>query len=471
MIGEQLQCVTIRLNDAADFDEWRGHARRLVQADIPPDQVIWECDGQAGDLFGTVSENGLPQRAADKPVRASRAFVAIAKKAILHSDPRRFTVLYSLLWRLQSASGAMEDRADADVRQADEWARQVRRDIHKMRAFLRFREVDGDEPHYVAWFEPDFAILRENAAFFTSRFANMRWSILTPKGSLHWDGEVLHEGPAASRHDAPQGDPTEDLWRTYYASTFNPSRLKVNAMVKEMPRRYWKNMPEAALISDLIAGAQAREAAMVLAGEAQFQERPLSLAEVGKEIACCRRCPIGELPGQAVMGEGPADAPLMIIGEQPGDQEEMQGRPFVGPAGQVLSAHLAKAGIAREQAYLTNAVKHFKFTPRGKRRLHQTPTAKEVDMCRWWVESERALVKPKLILALGSSAARSLLGRTVSLAAIRGRPQMLEDGSELWITTHPSYLLRLDGAAAQEQEALFQADLKAVALRLAEISA
>ncbi len=202
-----------------------------------------------------------------------------------------------------------------------------------------------------------------------------------------------------------------------------------------------------------------------------LEERPGTLAGIDEAIHACRRCPIGLLENQAVMGEGPKKAELMIVGEQPGDQEDLAGRPFVGPAGRVLDAHLERAGIDRRQVYLTNAVKHFKYVQRGKRRLHQSPTAKEIDICRWWLEGERAIVKPQLILALGATAARGLLGRTVSISKVRGMPHPLEDGSELWVTAHPSYLLRLDGAAKEEQERLFQADLAAVAERLAELQA
>ena len=143
----------------------------------------------------------------------------------------------------------------------------------------------------------------------------------------------------------------------------------------------------------------------------------------------------------------------------------------MGPAGQLLDLHLERAGIDRQASYVTNAVKHFKYVQRGKRRLHQSPTAKEIDICRWWVEGERALVQPKLILAMGASAARGMLGKTVSISKARGAPIPLDDGSELWVTAHPSYLLRLDGAAQEEQTRLFDADLAAVRKRLAELSA
>ena len=202
----------------------------------------------------------------------------------------------------------------------------------------------------------------------------------------------------------------------------------------------------------------------------ELEERPKSLSGIDEAIHACRRCPIGLLDNQAVMGEGPRKAALMIVGEQPGDQEDLAGRPFVGPAGRVLDAHLERAGIDRRQVYLTNAVKHFKFVQRGKRRLHQSPTGKEIDICRWWLDGEREIVRPRLLLALGGSAARGLLGKTVTIGKLRGHPHPLEDGSELWVTAHPSYLLRLQDEAKVEQERLFQADLAAVAERLAELA-
>lgn len=462
-----------------DFAGWRGQARRLLMADVPPDRVTWHMPGEGGgDLFASGRRLPVPRADALQP-RVPRAFLDLAAKAALHRDEGRFALLYRLLWRLQQCPGLMEDEADPDVRQLHRLVRTVRRDIHKMRAFVRFRQIgSGEDERYIAWFEPEHHILRANAQFFVNRFAGMRWAILTPQGSLHWDGAVLSEGQPASRADAPAQDAAEELWRRYYGSIFNPARLKVGAMLKEMPRRYWKNLPEAALIPELIAGAQAREAAMVDQGGTMFgEERPGSLPEIAQAIMACRRCPIGCNGTRAVPGEGQSDPArfggLMIVGEQPGDSEEEQGRPFVGPAGRLLRAHLEDAGLDLSKAWLTNAVKHFKFVPKpmrggGKRRLQQNPTAKEIDICRWWLEGERALLRPRLVLALGASAARSLLGKTVSVQQVRGQPMPLDDGSELWITTHPSYLLRLNDGPRAQEEGCFAGDLRAVAARLAE---
>lgn len=470
-IDGQATTFRVALTAPDDFEEWREVARRLVQAAIPPERVEWESsEDQAGDLF---AQGGcpLPEPPADAPLpRASREFVLLARSVILHSDGKRFSLLYEVLWRLQVNTQLMEDKADPHVRRINDLARQVRRDIHKMRAFLRFRAIDEpDGERYVAWFEPEHHILRANAAFFVRRFTTMHWSILTPRGSLHWNKETLREGPPATRADAPTGDPVEALWRGYYASIFNPARLKIGAMLKEMPRKYWKNMPEATLIPELIAGAQAREARMLKAGQQDAGGRPDSLEGIAQAIQECRRCQIGCNGTRAVMGEGPGDPQLMIVGEQPGDQEERQGHPFVGPAGQVLRSHLEHVGISEDRTYVTNAVKHFKFTLRGKHRLHQSPTAGEIDTCRWWLEGERAQVRPRIVLALGASAARSLLGRTVSVQKERARTFPLEDGSELWITTHPSYLLRLSDAARADEEYKFINDLHRVHRRLSQL--
>ncbi|MBU6267787.1 MAG: UdgX family uracil-DNA binding protein [Sphingomonadales bacterium] len=463
--------VCVELTAPDDFDAWRTTARRLLAAAVPPDDVAWHVAGECpAGLFATAAR-GAPPASEASPARASRAFLQLAAHAALHRDPARFDLLYRLLWRLQRTPRLMEQAADPQVRRAELLARQVRRDIHKMRAFLRFRAVpESDGPHYVAWFEPEHHILRANARFFVDRFASQRWSILTPALSLLWDGASLHEGPGAHLSDAPSADPVEAAWHRYYASIFNPARLKVGAMLKEMPRKYWHMMPETRLIPAMIAGARARETAMHANAPARFDEsdRPHSLSGIADAIQTCRKCPIGCNGTRAVAGEGPADAALMIVGEQPGDSEEHEGRPFAGPAGQLLDRHLAAAGIDPGAAWITNAVKHFKFAPRGQHRLHQTPTAGEIDMCRWWLDGERALVRPRLILALGASAARGLLGRTPAIGRERGAPITLPDGASLLLTAHPSYLLRLDGEAQAREEARFGEDLKQAAALLTQ---
>lgn len=456
-----------------DLAAWRDLARRLVAARIPPARVVWSGPGErADDLFAGAAP--LPEPQAGPPVRASRAFLEVAESAILHREPERFAVLYRVLWRLQAERHLMDSAADPDVHRLMQMVRQVRREMHKMRAFVRFRAVeegDGGQ-RYVAWFEPEHHVVRSNAAFFLGRFASQRWSILTPNVCLHWDGRELTETVGASRCDAPDEDAAEDLWQRYYAAIFNPARLKVAAMVREMPRRYWNNLPEARLIPGLIASAQAREAAMVDKGESRFDiPQPRSLKAIAQGIEACRRCPIGCNGTHAVPGAGPARADLMIVGEQPGDTEEKTGQPFTGPAGRLLDVYLEQAGLDRTRIRVTNAVKHFKFVPRGKRRLHQTPTSGEIDICRWWLDAERRLVRPRLVLALGASAGRALLGRTPSVGRERGVPMQAADGAAMWLTVHPSYLLRLDGDARERETARFRQDLQGLASHLANAPA
>ncbi len=441
---------TVTLDAEDDFEGWRTAVRALVLEGVTPDQVVWQIGTQASDLFGT------PTASIDAPpgsFSVPRPFVDLARKAILHTDPERFALLHMLLVRLRAQPRLMDDQADPLVRKLENFAKAVRRDIHKMRAFVRFREVQDDGvARYVAWFEPEFHIVRTNAGFFVDRFATMHWSILTPALSIHWDGKVLTEGPGGSKDDAPDGDPTEDIWKGYYAAIFNPARLKVGAMLKEMPRKYWKNMPETALVPQLIAGAQAREAAMIDAtrvhagGDVIAAWRALQQEAIG-----CARCPLHSEATQTVFGQGPVDAALMFVGEQPGDQEDLAGEPFVGPAGQVFDRALAAAGIDRAQTYVTNAVKHFKFERRGKRRIHATPNAGEITACRWWLEQERALIKPRLTIALGATAARALLGRPVTISRERARLiDLTGQGGAAWITVHTSSILRLPDENARE---------------------
>ena len=190
-----------------------------------------------------------------------------------------------------------------------------------------------------------------------------------------------------------------------------------------------------------------------------------------KEARHCRRCDLYKYATQTVFGEGPLDASIIFVGEQPGDQEDLAGRPFVGPAGAIFDAALEKAGIDRSTVYVTNAVKHFKFILRGKRRIHNRPDAGEIEACRWWIEHERTLIKPVVTVALGATAARSLVGKVVTISKVRDAPITLADGSECWVTVHPSSLLRIpDHESRVEARRLFVRDLKRIKARAEKIS-
>jgi DNA polymerase len=190
-----------------------------------------------------------------------------------------------------------------------------------------------------------------------------------------------------------------------------------------------------------------------------------------KDARDCTRCDLYKFATQTVFGEGPLDASIVFVGEQPGDQEDLAGRPFVGPAGAVFDEALEKAGIDRSTVYVTNAVKHFKFIQRGKRRIHNKPDSGEITACRWWIDQERELIKPAVTVALGATAARSLVGKVVTIGKVRGAPLKLHDGSECWVTAHPSSILRMpDQDARHEARLLFVRDLKRIRERVAELA-
>ncbi len=562
---------SVVLSGATDFDGFRDAARGLLQAGVPPQAVVWHtADSAASDLFessgsdepasaiawrapmvqsrideaahGAEADAPLPDTAPHvsgtdvvetagphldvsfetnaaaavsrrEPITRPHVpaeFLALCRTVVLHADPGRFALLYRLLCRLQGEPGLRHDPLDADRVQARHLAQAVRRDLHKMKAFVRFRRLadaqaaagaHADDPLHVAWFEPSHHIVEAVAPFFMRRFTAMRWAILTPERCVRWDGTRLQFGPGARRDEALPADAGEALWLTYYQHIFNPARLKLAMMQKEMPRKYWHNLPEATLISGLAAQAAPRMAGMVAQG-GTAPARRIPIAVAGARVAAladaddrddlhdelrdaraglaprteasrltladlkpatdrCRDCPIGEHATQAVCGEGPAHAKLMVVGEQPGDREDLQGRPFVGPAGQLFDRAMRTLGLSRDAVFVTNAVKHFKYELRGQRRIHKTPAQQEAAACLQWLEREIDLVQPQGFVALGATAARALLGRAVAVTRERGQWLARDDGRPVLVTLHPSALLRLpDG----DREAAYQAWLQDLAL-------
>lgn len=503
--------ISAKLPRIPTFQDWRDKAREMLLSNTPPVQVIWQI-GEDSSLFsdnfwstGALAGTSAPSSVDDgeaepampagapplqtKALAVPRAFIEVARKAILHTDAERFALLYRILWRLQHNRALIDDAADADIVKLNALAKAVRRDEHKMHAFVRFKEVASPiGPRYVAWFEPQYHIVQETADFFVRRFAGMNWSIVTPDASAHWDGETLGFGAGGQRSDVPAEDTRDNDWRAYYESMFNPARLKVAAMKREMPKYYWRNMPETARIPDLIKSASARTKEMVTSAPtaprkragaahakiapkdlspqlepvAEQRDAPSSLSDLRRALQSCRACPLWRDATQAVPGEGVELGPLLaLVGEQPGDQEDLAGHPFVGPAGQMLNRALEEAGIERGELFVTNAVKHFKHEPRGKRRLHQRPNAGEIEICRWWVTHELALVRPKLIIALGATALQSLTSYKGTLTSARVQTLTTREGATLRATVHPSYLLRLpDEETKRTAFARFVADLR-----------
>ncbi|HEY4141863.1 MAG TPA: UdgX family uracil-DNA binding protein [Pseudolabrys sp.] len=480
----------VTLSSETDFDGWRRNARALALRGIQPADVTWCTTGSEPELFdaGELPSDPQPETPRHDTFNVPAQFVDLAHTAILHRDPQRFSLLYRLLWRLRQHPDLLHIATDPDVAQTQKMAKAVHRDQHKMEAFVRFREI-GRQPNnrFVAWFEPDHHIVEATAPFFMRRFADMAWSILTPDVCAHWDGHVVTITPGVDKSEAPSQDRLEETWRSYYASIFNPSRLKVKAMQTEMPKKYWRNLPEAPLIKPLIAEAARRSNAMVAAEvpephKPQRREEPVmrshtsraggdSLDVLRAEAADCRACHLWKDATQTVFGEGLAHAPIMLVGEQPGDKEDLAGKPFVGPAGQMLDRALKEAGIDRDKVYVTNAVKHFKFVPRGKIRLHQKPNTPEIKACRPWYERELAAIKPSLVVAMGATAAQSVFGKITPINKNRGHLIALDENTQALVTVHPSYLLRLPDEDAKALEyKRFVDDLKIAAKLLRKLA-
>ena len=435
---------------------WRDRARAALAAGVPPEHLQWDSDAQ----LGLALASPLPDDVGAGRINVPASLVELAGAVVCHRDPGRHALLYRLLWRVAHGERRLLERAtDPDVVAATALAAAVRRDSHKMKAFVRFRESGDGGNAYLAWFEPDHWIVDRIAPFFAKRFAGMRWAILTPYRSVRWDGDALAFGPGGLRADAPAEDAQEDLWRTYYANIFNPARLNPTMMRQEMPQKYWKGLPEAALLPSLLrdAGTRVRDMAEreAQAPRRRIPQRPLaeapvddgSLAAAQALAADCRRCPLWEPATRTVWGEGPADARLMVIGEQPGDAEDLTGRPFVGPAGTLLDRALVDAGIDRSSAYMTNAVKHFRFQQRGKVRLHQRPDAGHVRACHEWLQREIGTVRPDAIVCLGATAASAVFGAGFSLTGQRGVWHTVGNGVRAMATVHPAWVLRQPAAA------------------------
>ena len=249
-----------RVEPAWCLDAWRVQARAALLAGVPPERVSWG-DGNHDDLFAAQEPRRVVGGGRMPTVPA--AFLKLAGNVLAHRDPRRHALLYRLLWRITHGErGLLSDPLDADVARAYILKKTIRRDVHKMHAFVRFRAVPGRADHFVAWFEPEHQILDLAVRLFVRRFAGMRWAILTPYRSAVWDGESLTMGAGGVREDAPAEDAQETLWQAYYANIFNPARLNPRMMRQEMPQKYWKLLPETRHLPQLLRGAGARVQAM-----------------------------------------------------------------------------------------------------------------------------------------------------------------------------------------------------------------
>lgn len=481
----------IRLADETDFEGWRNAARALLAQGIAPEVIEWRVGEEKNGLFDTVAlfpETVQQQPVTNQPMmdqfKVPREFVELCRKAILHSDPSRFALLYRLLWRLKAKPNLLQLSFDPDVAKVQAMVKAVRRDLHKMKAFVRFREIgmtDGST-EFIAWFEPSHHIVQASAPFFSGRFTNMRWSILTPAICMHWDGQTLRYSPGASKADAPAEDAGEALWQAYYRSIFNPARLKISAMQAQMPKKYWRNLPEAPLIAELIANSSQRMEGMIAAKPTEPERKIVKYVakkeqthfpEAGVAIQALNVLnarmltstdfPLAVHATQAVLGTGTAPVSILLLGEQPGEQEDLAGQPFLGPAGKLLERALQQAGIPRNEVYITNTLKHYKFKLQGTRRVRMLPGKEDIQTYLPWLQGEIAIVNPRVIVALGVIAAQAITGQRLGMEDSCGKWFPLAEGRQVMVTYPPAFILRTeDETTRQLRYAQLVADLTKV---------
>ena len=487
--------------EVRDFDQWRAAARPLLAAAVAPNEITWSDwrTPSLGELVGAPMANavadpsnaavpnaasatvalpvGAPRGRSANPPAISPRLLRLLEDLACYRNASRWELMYRLTWRVLNENRRLLDNdADPDVRLARTWEKAIHRDVHKMHAFVRFHESDaGDgDKRYVAWFEPSHEILRTTAPFFEKRFPNMRWMIATPDGAAVWNGdhtEFIESPLRAPGSRAPRQDSTHSLWRTYYRNICNVARINPTLMQREMPRRYWQHLPEASEINSLISdGRVATRRALETPAKPDDLRIPQAIARSLERIAppadsplTCRLCDLWRHATQAVAGEGPADAAIMLVGEQPGDEEDLKGRPFVGPAGRVLDAILVKAELNRAEMFVTNSVKHFKWEPRGKRRLHKRPDRQEVRACGTWLDREISTVAPRVIVALGATAIRAVTGSSEKIEDARQRVSHHPQGALIVCTYHPSAILRSEGNRKLELTQALEADLRRAA--------
>lgn len=459
-----------RVSFEPDFESWREKARVFLQAGVHFHDLEWkDAEQRQFLLLNTEPSMGFTKAGkAEQPKKQGPSFVI--DKNFLHKAelasyarvPDRWDLLYRMFYRLKFENPHLHKIAiDEDVRKIESLAKEVRTDIHKAHAFVRFRrtEVDGLEA-YIAWHRPEHLIMKATAPFFVRRFGDKNWSILTPDICAHWREGRLSYAEGVPQAPQKENDFWEEAWVDYYSAIFNPGRINLKAMQASMPQKYWQSMPETKVIQELIRDNPARLNQMAAAHFHQAKvPLDLSMSELKELAKSCTACPIHQQATQTVFGAGSLQAEIMIVGEQPGSEEDLGGDPFCGPSGEVLDLALLKAELPRQSLYITNAVKHFKFHSNDKVRLHKKAAGSEMHACRPWLEREIQIVKPKLLVLLGVTAATSVLGRLAKISEERGVIQ--EDSSRGFATLiswHPAAILRSSSKDEKElrQKELFQ---------------
>lgn len=411
----------IVLAHQVDLKTWRQAARHYALAGTPPEALSWRVAQSAEDAQQVFQAASAEQTDPNAVLHLPRRLVEWILLGLQASSPERFDALYRLVFRVvQDHLDLTTALDDPDVCAVVGLVEAFKAETERFR--LEFARVFADPAQTVWSATPTAYVVEGNAAYCMARYARP-WEIRTAYRSMKWDGKALWFGAGGAEVTAePQGG-----WQ-------------------QAGQGMWQDWPRTVLVPD-----------------SAEVETTTSLDALAAGAMDCRSCTLWRPAARTVFGEGAATARVMLVGEQPGDQEDQAGRPFVGPAGQVLERALEEAGLSRNSVYVTNAVKHFRFTWRNGRRLHQKPEQESVQACQMWLDAERRLIQPALIVMMGVTAAQSLLHRPVTISRERSRIFPLGEGSQGLVTVHPSYLLRLPSEADKQREyARFVEDLRQV---------
>jgi DNA polymerase len=504
-----MKCISIE----PSFGAWRRAARELLRQGVEPESIDWmeieetaraeshshaerqnerregRCgaEGPAAAEHAKAAEPTANTPTTTRPTASASPAAALAsttptapaiprdllarlKTAACFRAPDRWALLYRILWRWTHGERQVLDLADPDGALLDERIQSVERETEDLLVFTLFRRRDPSMglPEFVGWYEPHHDLLERAAMRFTSHMGDSTWMLATPQGAAFWNGMLLRIGRPAteeSKHaahalpssvmagEAITSEPTEALWLAYYASAFNAAPAPV-------PLRYWRMPPAGPPLPARLArersrlGAQGAPVTVPEMPPVEASALTPPLREPTGPLATCRRCALWRNAKQAIDGAGPKHAPIMAVGEQPGEHENQHGEPFTGPAGQLLDTVLARAGLDRATLYLTYAVKHLKWEMADQRlhpqqRVHRTPALREVEACQYWLEQELTRVAPRVIVTLGATALKALTGAHVNLSEYVGQT-IAHRGRLIVPTWHPSYALGTAHAGLRE---------------------
>ncbi|HLX01692.1 MAG TPA: TIGR03915 family putative DNA repair protein [Trinickia sp.] len=506
------------------FAVWRHIARALLQEAVAPHEVEWieagesaalltadgapafaEIEAKAGASATTHANLGVTAtttanieaeahpntESATTPAAPtiSRTLLVKLETAACYRAPDRWAFLYRVLWRWTQGQRSVVSAHDADGARLAKRIEEVDKELQQMQALLRFRRRDPSlgPPEFVGWFDPRHDVLERAAAHFAKRMGRSSWVIATPYGAAFWDGALLRVDRTtdpeealtslSSTGEAATGDAAEALWLAYYESTFNPAYPYEPALPTDLPVRYWKppadgkaappfavkplaGIQQTAQAAQTAQTAQAESVVRVPPSEPKPASNALASRPPPASLAACKLCGLWRTKAKPIAGAGPVPAAIMLVGEQPGEQDALSGEPFRGAAGELLDDVLRRAGLERASLYMTNAVKHSKWemleTPRQTAqgqavlRVHKTPAPNEVEACGYWLDEELERVQPRAVVAFGATALRALTRQPLNLSEYLGQT-LAHDGRLIVPTYHPAYALRTPDAKLREE--------------------